>query len=152
MEREREDRTKVKNLYEWTRNENISYTHVSFDSSIVWYLLKQISGRHKNVAKRKAIAAVERLRGKEGEMNGLHRKDLFFLHPNMKCHLFRCGWLFYFAPNFFLSLHISLWHASLMVCRIGVTAEREKKIERVIFFNMRLWTQLWQNGKRFHSL
>lgn len=66
------------------------------------YLLKQISVRHENIAKKKAVAERERERGWGMEMNGLHRKDLFFLHPNMKCHLSQCGWLFYFAPTFFL--------------------------------------------------
>lgn len=43
--------------------------------------------------------------------------------------------LFHFAPTFFI-INIFFLYASLysMVCRIGVTAEWEKKIERVNFF------------------
>lgn len=91
-----------------------SYTHVSFDSSIVWYLLKQILMLDANIAKEKSCHC-------EQKNEWFTSKRFIFSSPKYEMS-FIPMWLFFTRQIF---SYISLLHASLMVCRIGVTAEKK---------------------------
>lgn len=119
-----------------------AYIHVSFDSSIVVVFTKtDFRWIRREIAKKKAVKSRLPPRKKNEWMNGAHWKDLFFLHPNMKCHLFRCG-------SFFSLVRFSPISSARIFGGVALAWQLKEEIERVIFLRERI---CGNNLKRFHS-
>lgn len=104
------------------------YTHVSFDSSIVWYLLKQISLLDTKIFQRKKAVTVQETELENEKKWMVCIEKIYFFFAQIWNVIYSNGgcWL-YFAPTiFFLVIFLFCTHLWCWFVAFGVTAEKNR--------------------------